>query len=67
MKRKWEQQIMDQETYQDLEPLYEKLQRNRTTRVQKLYNDFAGLSQAEKEEFVNLISEFVIHGTIKKL
>lgn len=32
------------------------------TRVQKLYGDFKSLSQIEKENFVNMIRNFVVHG-----
>lgn len=32
------------------------------TRPQKLYNDFKALSQIEKENFVNMIRNFVVHG-----
>lgn len=35
---------------------------SKVSRTKKLYEDFKALSQIEKENFVNMIRNFVVHG-----
>ncbi len=38
--------------------------KSKVTRVQKLYQGFGELTQIEKENFVNMIRNFVVHGRL---